>query len=341
MPTLSKAKTETKLIFKWLGLSLGLIIFVFIAIKAVGFIIGLNTPPPPPEAAFGKLPAIPFPTQNEASLTYSLDTVTGFLPDFPDRTKVYKILPNPPTLLGLDNTRKKVKAIGFSSSGTPVSGNMYKWTDQDRNITMDIYSSDFIFSTSYLSKSFRAYSSVSETNDAIGSVKSFLSSMSLLPSDIDDEKTKATLYSITGGSLSPATKIPETKIVKVDFFQQDLDDLPIYYVRGILSSIEFSVSKNVTGLEVVDGHFFHKNISKTSTTYALKTAKEAYTDLQEGKAYVAYKPDNSTQFTIKKVSLGYYAGEATQQYLMPIIVFEGNDNFTAYVSAIKDEWIGN
>jgi hypothetical protein len=342
MPTLSKAKTETQLILKWVGISLGVILLILMIVKFVTFIISLATPPAPPEAAFGKLPAISFPIQTEKGLTYSLDTVTGLLPNFPDRTNIYKTVFNPPTLLGLRNTQDKVRKIGFSSSGTSISENIYKWTDHDRNITINIYSSNFTFSSSYLSsKSLQIFSGSDQINSAIDIAKSFLSNMSLFPQDIDKSKTKTTTYSIINESLFPTTKTFDTKIVRVDFFQQDLNSLPIYYDRGMSSTIEFFVGKKNGSLEVVDGRFFHNNISKTSSTYAIKTAKEAYSELQQGKAYIAYRPSNATEIIIKKVSLGYFAGEKNQEFMMPVVEFEGNDNFVAYISAVKDEWINN
>ncbi|MBF8250183.1 MAG: hypothetical protein HW400_784, partial [Candidatus Levybacteria bacterium] len=180
-----------------------------------------------------------------------------------------------------------------------------------------------------------------EINRSIDVAKSFLSSMSLFPQDIDENKNKTTSYSITGSSLVPAPKIPDTKIAKVDFFQKDINNLPIYYDKGISSTISFLVGKENNGLKIVNAHFFHKNISAVSSTYAIKTAGQAFSELQKGKAYIANKPDDTVEFTIKKVFLGYYIGENQQDFLMPVVVFEGSDNFVAYVSAIKDEWISN
>ena len=42
---------------------------------------------------------------------------------------------------------------------------------------------------------------------------------------------------------------------------------------------------------------------------------------------------------IKKIYLAYYLSEQRQNYLMPIVIFEGNNNFYAYVQAVQDEWI--
>jgi len=350
--TLNTAKKETKILLKWGGISLFIIFIFFVGIKSLTFIISLFTPSSPPEASFGKLPPIPFPNQIKENISYSLDTLTGFLPNFSDRAKVYKIAPQPPTLLGLDKTRKKIAKIGFNSDGIQIAEDTYQWVDQNatqqktkslqRTIIMNIFSSDFTLSSPYLvTPSLQTFSGPDEINQVTETVKSFLSDMSLSLQDIDEKKTKITSYSIEKSTLTPTSKISNTKVVRVDYFQKDIDHLPIYYDKGISTTIDFLIGKEKNILEVVDARFFYKNISKISSTYAIKTALQAYSELQKGKAYIAYKPADTVEFIIKKISLGYYMGTNQQEYLMPIVVFEGNNDFVAYVSAVKDEWISN
>jgi len=346
VPTLNKAKKETQIILKWGGISFVIIILFFMGIRLLTFVRNLFVPPPPPQASFGKLPAIPFPNLVKENISYSLDTLTGYLPNFSDRAKVYKITSDPPTLLGLDKTRGKVAQIGFTSLGTQISEDTYQWVDQtsslQRRITMNIFSSDFTLSSSYLvTQSLQAFSGPDEKNRATELAKSLLSGISLFPQDIDENKIKITSYSIEKSTLIPTSKISNTKIVRVDFFQKDLDGLPIYYDKGISSTIDFLIGKDNNQLKVVDARFFHKNISETASTYAIKTASQAFSELQKGKAYIAYKPNDTVEFTIEKVFLGYYIGEDQQDFLMPIVVFKGNNDFVAYVSAVRDEWINN
>jgi len=346
MATLNKTKKETQIILKWGGISLIIIFLFFMGIKFLAFVKDLFTPPPPPQVAFGKLPAIPFPNQIKENIVYSLDTLTGFLPSFSDRAKVYEIISDPPTLLGLNKTLEKVSGIGFKSSGIQIAEDTYQWVDQtaslQRRITMNIFSSDFTLSSSYLiTPSLEKFSGPDEKNQAIDVAKSFLAKMFLFPEDIDENKTKTTLYTIEGATLIPTSKISNTKIIRVDFFQKDLDNFPIYYDKGISSTIDFLIGKENKELKVVSARFFHKNISKTASTYAIKTASQAFLELQKGKAYIAYKPAGTVEFAIKKVFLGYYAGENQQKFLMPIVIFEGSNDFVAYVSAVRDEWIGN
>lgn len=345
MPTLNNTKDETIKILKWLAIVVGIIILFWMMVKFLFFIKDLFTPPPPPSASFGKLSPIVFPNQIKENLIYSIGTLTGYLPSFSDRAKVYKIIIDPPTLLGLEKTREKVSKIGFTTSGAQISEDTYQWINQDaiqKIMTINIFSSNFTLSSSYLlSKNLANFLGTDEVESTVDTTKTFLSELSLLPTDINETKTKTTLYSIAEGSLVPTSKISNAEIVRVDFFQKDIDKLPIYYEKGIFSTLDFLVGKENGNLEVLSANFLHRKISDSTSTYAIKTAAQAYSELQNGKAYIANKDSNTVEFTIKNVFLAYYIGETDQDYLMPVIVFEGSNNFIAYVSAVKDEWISN
>lgn len=346
MPTLNKTKKETQILLKWGGVSL-LIIFIFlIGTRGVTFIKDILTPPAPPQASFGKLSPIPFPNQQKENITYTLDTLTGFLPNFSDRANVYKIMPIQPTLLGLNKTREKVAQVNFESQEIQIVQDVYQFSDLNSNlqrrITMNIFSSDFTVSSTFLTnQSLQTLTDSQEKDKAIKVAKSFLIDMSLLSEDIDENRTKISTYSLEKGVLIPTSKISDTKIVRVDFFQKDVDNLPIYYEKGIASTIDLLIGKENNDLKVVNASYFHKNISENSSTYSIKSAPEAFAQLKEGKGYIAHKATDTVEVIIKKVFLGYYIGEGDQELLMPVVVFEGDNDFIAYISGVRDEWIDN
>ena len=87
----------------------------------------------------------------------------------------------------------------------------------------------------------------------------------------------------------------------------------------------------------------HIQFSMKSAGSAAWRLHEAFSELQEGKAFIPSNSNNAniSNISIRNVLLGYYMGENRQDYLLPIVVFEGDNNFIAYVSAVKDEWIGD
>jgi hypothetical protein len=344
MPSLNKAKTETKLAFKWGGITLGIILVIFTIFRGIEIIKTLTAPPSPPEAGFGKLPEIPFPKQEKLNFSYNLDTVSGYLPTLSDREKVYKVIANPPTLLSLKKIREKVEKLGFSSSEIKISDDTYRWINlkdpYENTITANIYSSDFTMVTSFLSKTdtLMTYSNEYEKGRPIEEVKNLLEKLSISTGDIDFDKTKTTMYTIDNGSLSQTSKLQNTKILRVDLFQKDVNKLPVVYEKGVSSTMNFLVGKIERGFNIMGASFYHKIASETNSAYAIKTAQEAYRELEQGNAYFVTEPTETDTVTIKNVYLAYYVGENYQEYMMPVVVFEGK-NFIAYVCAIKDEWI--
>lgn len=348
MPTLTSVTSTTKSTIKWLSISFVYLSILF-AVTKIGIAIKERlapTPPPPPTLAFGKLPSIPFPKgEINKTLTFSLDTITGFLPVLPYQAKVYKMAKTKPRFLALDNARRKTANVGFRSSEVKLSKNWYRWTDESypfREITLDIFFSHyFTLSSSFLSDPLAARfaTNFSSKNSAINTAVEFLSGMSSFPNDIDLTKTKTLSYSITDSILTPVANISQAQVIRVDFFQQDLDQLPIYYPNASTSTLNLLVTSIQNQQIVIGINFPHQPISKSAYTYPIKTSSQAFSELKTQKAYIASYFGNTTNISIKNVSLGYYIGKEEQDYVMPIVVFEGNDGFFAYVSAVTDEWI--
>lgn len=336
MPTLSQTIYETKTIIKWIGALLGIIFLIFLlfALKNKFF----PAPPPPPQVSFGKLPQPDF-VENLAgkSFSYNLDTISGNFPSFPTQVKVYKMAQEQPDLLALSKAQSIVQNVGFNSSPTKISDNVYQWKDLNRTLTMNITDSSFNLFTNFLSDPNRPIFN-SDTQTAIKAAQNFMESMGITPQDIDPGQTSSSLFSIKNFSLVPATSLSGTQIVRVDFFQKPIDNIPTFYTRFSVSPIEFLIGQSGSDIQVVGASFFHQQISNNSSTYPIKNASLAFEDLKKGKAYMAVS-QNGQNISIKKVSLGYYISERKQDYLLPIIVFEGDNGFVAYVPAVTDGWV--
>lgn len=346
MLTLNKTALEIKGLSKLLGIFVGVSVAIFLLIE-LGLFVKEKispTPPLPPTVKFGKLPSINFP-QNATGkkLTYSLDTLTGSLPTLQDRERVYRMEPVKPDLLALDKTQAKVARVGFTAPGIALSEDTYQWTDQSplaKQLIMNIFSYNFTLSSSFLSSPLSdSPSNLGNQNDALNAAQTFLLNMSMLPNDLDLIKTKTALLSIRNSALVPATSISNANVLRVDFFQADKNRLPIYYPKTATSTMTLFVANIQNKLQIVDGHFFHQNASGQFSTYPLKTASQAFSELKEQKTYVASYSGNNNNVSIKNVFLAYYMEDSPQDYLLPIIIFEGDNGFLAYVSAVTDEWI--
>ncbi len=347
MITLHSATEGTRTILKWTSIISGsvlLLVFLYqggVNVKEMLY----PTPKPPPTVSFGKLPKVAFPPSvTQKTFDFSLDTLTGTLPQFSDRIEVYKLTSQEPNLLALQTAKEKVSSVGFSEEPTKLSSTLYQWNDQseiNRKLNLDILTFDFDISSSFYTNDLvlKAQNLANE-QQAIQIAQDFLSKLIHLD-DLDTSKTKTTLLTINNGALAQATSFSSTNIIRIDYYQKNVNNLPIFYAHPPYSTMNFFIGGGETDPQIIQSHFYHQVITNEQSTYPIKTADEAFDELKKGHAYIASFFPNGGSVSLKNIFLGYYLGDIKQNYLMPIIIFEGDHGFYAYVSAIKDTWIEN
>jgi hypothetical protein len=339
---------KIKKIIIWFAVGIGVIIFLNLSVAIIKSLIPHKVPPP--TVSFGKLPAIPFQQIKQATTpTYTLDTVSGMFPVLPDRVAVYQIAQPQPNLLALNNAKALISTIDYPTPPKALSDVVYQWTgvvSPYKMLTYNILSHDFTLTSSYTTdQNVISAQNLKDEQDAINTSTNFLTNFNAFGTDIDPMKTKTTLYSINGTTqtLQPAISLGTTQVIQVDFFQKDIDTMPIYYPNPAHSLINTLVGSSISNSDVIQAQVMHKSLTKTSGTYPIKSAQEALMELQTASpsAYVAAAPNPPTNsINIRNISLGYYIGENPQQlYLMPIIVLQGDNGFFGYVSAVTDAWI--
>ncbi len=346
MPTtLSKFKSQFLVVAKWAAIIIGIIIGIFVLIKVFFFIKEIISPTPdaPPTVSFGKLPSIFFPESINKKFTYSVDTLSGELPVLPDRTKVYEMEKPGPDLLAVQRASEKVSSLGFNNKPEQLSDIQYRWTSPGppaKSLVLNVNMASFTLYSSYLTDP-AVLSGVSLGNqeDALSTAKTFLNALGLYPEDIDEKKTKIELYSINNEVLGPAESLSRAKLISVSYFQQDKDEIKMVYPGGTNSTMNLVIGSGKENPQVVNVRFFYQKATEESATYPIKTAQEAFEELKNGKGRVVSQTGENLNIVIKNVYLGLYSEGKQQEYLMPVIVFEGSNNFMAYVSAVKDEWI--
>ncbi|MBP9716926.1 MAG: hypothetical protein KBD51_03200 [Candidatus Levybacteria bacterium] len=346
MPTtLSKFKSQFLVVAKWAAIVIGILIGIFVLIK-VFFIIKeiiSPTPPPPPTVSFGKLPPIFFPESINKKFTYSVDTLSGELPSLPDRTKVYEMEKPGPDLLAVQRANEKVSSLGFNNKPEQLSDIQYRWTSPGppaKSLVLNVNMASFTLYSPFLSDpTVLSGATLGNQEDALSTAKTFLNALGLYPEDIDDEKTEVELFSINNEVLGPAESLSRAKLISVSYFQTDKDEVKMVYPGGTNSPMNLVIGAGEREPQVVNARFFYQRSTEESGTYPIKTAEEAFEELKNGKGRVVNQTGDNLEIVIKNVYLGLYSEGKQQEYLMPVIVFEGNNNFMAYVSAVKDEWI--
>ncbi len=349
MPTLSDASQETRKFMKYAAIFLVFLIIALIIFNLILILKNTFYPPPPPKAssAFGLLPPQTFPNGIPSDkFTYNINTLSGSLPSFPQVINVYRMQQNIPNLLDINRMNDKAGKIGFNSSYKQISDNIYQWNNDTRSgaigesLSANIVSGDFTITSNYMNDpGVMSGKNLPDQPTAINLANSLVASMGSVD-DLDSEKTKTTLYAISNGTLIKASSLSRTQVIQVSIFQKDIDNLPIYYEKPNQSNINILTAGGNLA-QIVAASYVHQIPTKESASYNIKTADQAFNELKQGKAYVASYNGQSNNININNVILAYYISVQPQDFLMPIYIFSGDNNFYAYVSAITDGSISN
>lgn len=348
MFTLNRASKDVKQLLKFAGIFIAAIVAIVLILRLIFFVkeIFYPTPPPKPEIAFNKLQPQNFPHSLSQEFTYSINTLTGSLPALKNQLKVYRMRPFQPDLLAVNKFQDKITNVGFESGSIAVSDKVFEWKSNsnlsgiEKRIRLNIINNNFTITSSYLTDAdILKGKDLPTTAKAIDIATNLLNDMQVMPEDIDLEKTKTNLFSVQNGSLVTATSLSNSQVIEVNFFQKDIDKLPIFYEKPNSSNISILIAGGGYEGQIVGASFIYQPVSEKSSTYPLKSVSAAYGELKNGQAYIASYFGIPTNISITNVFLAYYIGAQAQDFLMPIIVFEGNDGFFAYVPAVRDEWI--
>ncbi len=326
------------------------VIFLIMGRIALGVAINVYNklfppPPPPPTVAFGKLPSIGFPQQqNLPKFEYTLQTPNGGLPAIPDQGKVYFMPKSGVHLLSYEDAKAKASALGFPVEPEKVSETVLRFKHKEKPSTLEMNISSGVFSISYnLSNDQSPLEKIPPAADAAaGSVKNYLNNVSdLMPPDIKDGPYKYQYLDIVNEKLTPVISQSEASLIKIGLFRKDFDKLPSVTMNPTDGNIWFLVSstKNIVAGEY---HYFPVDDAQVAT-YPMKKSAQAYKDLQDGKAYIANIGGNSDgKIVIRKVFMAFLdPGTPTDQFYQPVEVYEGDRDFVAYVPLVGSGFYGD
>lgn len=338
MTKLADITSEIRVVIKILGISFAIVAILFMILRGGQIVknVFFPTPPPPPEEKFGQLPPVVFPGQNPANLTYRINTITGKLPQFPDRMKVYMVKTTPPSLVALDKIRNNLKTVGYFQNEAKIDQSTYRWNNSGGNVILyNIVTNNFKISSNIFATApdSQLSNSLPDRDGAYQAAIGFLQGINEDTSDLDQNKSTITYLKINNSMLVAATSQNDAQFVRIDLFQKDIDKYRIYY-PGLSESLMYFIYKEGNyNPEIVDAGFSHYAADpQNSSDYPIKTADEAFKDLESGNAYVISSKSGAGTIDITEISLGYYIGQ-DQQYLLPIVIFTGS-GFTGYVNAL-------
>lgn len=281
MPTLHDVTDKTKTLLKWGGIVTVTAITLFLVYKGAIFLKQIYFPAPrqAPTVAFGKLPPLAFPKQSvKQKLTYTVDTIDGKLPTYldeekklRDRMKVYRINHNALTLLSLQSARNVAHQAGFIGNGIQIDGNVYRFIRPDtlpKTLDFDIVDKNFTLTSRFpFNEDILKAASVPNQITAVNQTTTLLQALNDFPTDIDTKRTKVQMLKLKNGILFDAQDLTEAQILRVDYFQKNLDTFPIYYPKDVKALIaiakqhgyDFSLLREV---EAINKHMMLSIVQK-------------------------------------------------------------------------------
>jgi len=349
MATLSQTAYLARKIIKYglIGLVALLVIrSVFLSIRTY-----LNKvrpkPLPPPTVAFGKLPKLQFPQKtNLPSLTLKVETISGELPKLSDRAKVFFMPQASVNFLAWDKTKIWARSLGFTQDPQETGKFSYRFVSETTpKTTLDVDVLTRNFSLVYDWKNdLEIFSpgNLPPDSQTISLAKAFLRNAGVLTDDLNQGRTKLVYFKYSDGNLSKTPFFSEADLAQVNFFRQDIEQIKVLppNPQDVNVSVKVSSSNDKTK-SIIEAHFIHFPVSlENSATYPLKDVSTAWTLLAKGEGFVANLGNNpSGNITVTDAYLAYYDSDQAQNFLQPVIVFEGNNDFFAYVPAVSENWL--
>ena len=327
-----------------------LTLILFYSVKLLFIFINLQnkTSTLPVNTVFGPLkrPQIPEATLSKG-YKFTLDTVEGEPITASDTARVLLLPPSKPNALYREKIYLIAKTIGFNTETVThklVENNTEAvFEDDNQSLSLDVSRYNFTYKY-FFEKTPEIFdlATAPEKITAESRANDFLNSIGKYPKELTQGKTNVIYLSFNPNekSVTNAENKSSANLVEVDYYRPDIDGFPTVSSKYFNSSNYVLLTFDGNDYRILRAQirFFEKSEAQDGV-YPLKSGKEAYESLKNGKGLVTSNPLNETDVVIKKMFLAYYEPEKYQAYLQPVYVFLGENNFVAYVPAIKDEFL--
>lgn len=325
------------------------ILRIFWSIVVILFVTIFPPKPPDSNHAFGLLPPIHFPqpvASTSSALTFRLETIEGSVPIASKSANIYFMPKSGSNYLALSKAQDFAKRLGFAPIAIPdqKNKNVYRFDDPDitlRHIWYDIVSGNFIMNYNFENDAgLFIERNIPTAQKAQSEATTLLQTYGLYPPELRGGAIRVAFYKAAENNLVLVGSLSAADAVRIDFFRPNVAGTSIISSNPSESPINIilSGSKNSKKRILQFNYTYWPVDYQTYATYDLKPSFTAWTELQSGQGYIARYPKGAVA-TIRKVYVAYFDTIEPQTYLQPVFVFEGDEDFLAYVPAVTREWI--
>jgi hypothetical protein len=301
--------------------------------------------PQPATIAFGKIDPFDYSegVPPQQGINYSIETISGNLPDLDDKGNVFKVGVVAATFGARERAIINARKLEFFDPPQEIDSGVLRFFDlknPNRTLTMNIFTKDFLLESDFIDdpKILEKTPQVDSEaiNTAIGFLKSFGYDFSDFPRDLVITKR----LRIEGGELIDALSLASSNLLRVEFFMSDLNGFPVFVPKEGVANIFALVSRELDfNKSIVYAKGEVLPIQKHEfASYPLKGTEKAFEDLKAGKA-AFFRDIETNRFVIIDVALGYVVSSKNDKFLQPVYLFEGPIGYFAYVAAVDDNWI--
>ncbi|OGK19822.1 hypothetical protein A3D80_03885 [Candidatus Roizmanbacteria bacterium RIFCSPHIGHO2_02_FULL_40_13b] len=281
-----------------------------------------------------------------AGATFALDNIEGRPTTATDEAKVYFIPPIATKFGYAQKIYSMAKNAGFNTKNVSyfLDGTHAIFEDSLQKITIDISYFNFEYKYAYENhpELFLRPSAIDETT-VKERAADFFRLLGKYPNQLSLGTQNITYmhYNSETKGLDVVTNPKLANVVEVDFFRADIQNgeqtYPVVSPKYYTSENYVVMTLDIVSPKIIKAqmHFFETDDTNTGV-YPLKTGDEAWAQFLANKGTIVTPGGGSYPITIKKMFLAYYETDVYESYLQPLYVFLGENNFVAYVSAVKN-----
>lgn len=283
---------------------------------------------------------------SSAGFQMTLDTIDGVPIVASPSASVY-FLPKSPARFGFrENVYVMAKNLGINTELTDfkLKGDLAIFSDTSNKLTVNITNYNFDYEYNMLkSETDRlANSTIPSEKDINDKAVELFSKIGRYPAELARGKTHIVYlaYNPQSEALTVVDSPDNANMVEVDFYRADINDLPAVSPRYFNSQNYVIMLFGDTDYKVIKAKvsFYEKSDEQTGV-YPLKTGDAAWKEFSEGKGTVVAAAAGATQISVKKMYLAYFDPAVAQDYLQPVYVFIGDNNFAGYLPAIDNSFL--
>ena len=341
MASLTRTAYISRKIIKYGGIALvGLMVLWSVGTAGIRAYRAAHPAKLPPTMRYGLLPKTVFPKKEFEKKEFRAELADDAFPKFEDQIKVFVIYRPDRDFLALEYDKKVARSLKFEGEPKKIRSGVYEFRNDNLNqvLTMNVLEGSFVLKYPYLEdQTLLTPGKVPGKEGAIAAASAYLETAGKLGDELKEGEKRVSFWKIEYDGLKAAESRSEANVARVDFFRKAIDGLKVVGVQTARAPVAVLVSgAKVDSKKVVEVDYKSMEIDEESfSTYPIKTVEAAWSDLKKGNYWPASDTADDA-VVIRNIYLAYFEPITLTNFLQPVFVFAGSDNFVAYVTAVVD-----